>query len=590
MAEVLSAPPACSVSVYPSIRDFRIPFRCIKCSAYFDFGWKMNMNSFSAKNHGFGVVLLAENSYLRTVRRRGSFLLCKSIDSRISRGMRSNVASLELRELVCEGDKEDLDENGSKNILPPWGGLADQELDDRNCLDVRSPMPLKAGDESTDEIHYLEERDEEVLSNRILKLSRANKVRSALTLYRSMVVSGLLPRSHACNSLLTCLLRNRRLDDALRVFEFMKSSDIATGHTYSLVLKAVADVRSCDVALTMFEEAERDCRTKKHMDVVVYNTMIAISGKVNDWGQAERMWRTLRDNGCVGTAVTYRMLVCIFVRCGQNELALDAQHEMVQNGLSPDDDAMQAVIGACTREGKWDTALDILQTMLGNDMNPSLVTCNALINSLGKAGKVDLAFNVYELLKSLGYAPDAYTWNGLLCALNRANRHSDALQLFESIRKEHGSVLNLHMYNTCLMSCQRLGLWDRAMQLLWQMEGAGFPLSVTSYNLVIGACEAAKKPKVALQVYKHMVQQKQSPDVFTLLSLIRSCSWGSLWKDVEEILNAEPNGSLYNAAIQGSCLRKEIDLARRLYEKMREIGLKPDGKTRAMMLQNLPRC
>ncbi|XP_057769633.1 pentatricopeptide repeat-containing protein At3g29290 [Salvia miltiorrhiza] len=587
MAEVLSTSPACSVSIYSRIHDIRIPFRCINCSACFDWGWKMNINSVSAKNHGFGV---AENSYLRTTpKQRGSFLLCKSKESEILCGIRSNVASLEF-EPVCEGQKEGLDENGSQNILPPWGGLADQELDDRSCLDVRSTMPLEAVHESMDEIHYLEERDEEVLSQRILKLSRANKVRSALALYRSMAVSGLLPRSHACNSLLTCLLRDRRLDDALRVFEFMRSNEIVTGHTYSLILKAVADVWGRDVALTMFEEAERDGKTKRHMDAVVYNTMIAISGKVNDWVQAERMWRSLRDNACVGTAVTYCMLVCIFVRCGQNELALDAYHEMVQNGLSPNDDAMQAVIGACAREGKWDTALDILQSMLSNDMNPSLVTCNALINSLGKAAKVDLAFKVYDLLKSLGYAPDAYTWNGLLCALNRANRHSDALQLFESIRKEHGSVLNLHIYNTCLMSCQRLGLWDKAMQLLWEMEGAGFPISVTSYNLVIGACEAAKKPKVALQVYEHMVEQKRSPDVFTLLSLIRSCIWGSLWKDVEEILNAEPNGSLYNAAIQGSCLRKESDLAKRFYVKMREIGLKPDGKTRAMMLQNLPKC
>lgn len=456
-------------------------------------------------------------------------------------------------------------------------------------MDVRSTMPLKAVDESKDEIYYLEERNEEILSKRILKLSRVNKVRSALALYRSMVFSGLLPNSHACNSLLSCLIRNRRLDDALRVFEFMRSSDIITGHTYSLILKAVADVCSREAALSLFEEAERDSKTKKYMDAIVYNTMIAITGKVDDWVQAKRMWRSLKDNGLVGTAVTYRMLVCIFVRCGQNELALDAYHEMAQNGLSPVDDAMQAIIGACTREGKWDTALDVLQCMLNDDLKPSLITCNALINSLGKAAKVELAFKVYDLLKSLGYAPDAYTWNGLLCALNRANRHSDALHLFESIRKEQKSVLNLHIYNTCLMSCQRLGLWDRAMQLLWQMEGSGLPVSVTSYNLVIGACEAARKPKVAFQVYKHMVQQEQSPDVFTLLSLIRSCIWGSLWKDVEEILNAEPNGSLYNAAIQGTCLRKERGLARKLYMRMREIGLKPDGKTRALMLQSLPR-
>ncbi|KAL0332125.1 UNVERIFIED_CONTAM: Pentatricopeptide repeat-containing protein [Sesamum calycinum] len=166
------------------------------------------------------------------------------------------------------------------------------------------------------------------------------------------------------------------------------------------------------IALSMFEEAEGASKTRKYMDTIVYNTMIAIFGKLNNWVQAERMWRKLQDNGHVGTVVTYRLLVCIFVRCGRNELALDAYHEMVRNGLCPGDDSMQAIIGACTREGKWDMALNVLQT------------------------KVEHAFKVYGLLRSLGYKPDEYTWNALLVALNRANRHADALRLFETIRRE----------------------------------------------------------------------------------------------------------------------------------------------------------
>ncbi|KAI3452243.1 hypothetical protein Pfo_008908 [Paulownia fortunei] len=602
MVEVLTSIPACSISMYRSSccsrrHDFKIHFQCVSCSAYFNWGLKIKMNC--AKNHEFGVVALAKGSstWLGTAKQRipETFLLCKSIEIENSCVMPSKVASLEF-ESVCEEErkpilevKEGFSENCLKQILPPWGSLSDQDLEDQNHLDNRSRISINTIDETEDEIYYLEERNEEILSKRLLKLSRSNKVRSALALYRSMEFSSLLPNSHACNSLLSCLLRNGRLDDALKIFEFMKSSEIITGHSYSLILKAVANVWGCDAALSMFEEAEMDNKTKKYMDAIVYNTMIAIFGKANNWAQAERMWRSLQDNGHVGTVVTYRLLVCIFVRCGQNELALDAYHEMVQNGLSPGNDAMQAIIGACTREGKWDVALNVLQSMLNSELKPSLIACNALINSLGKAAQVDLAFKVYGLMNSLGYAPDAYTWNALLGALNRANQHADALRLFESIRKEHSSVLNLHIYNTCLMSCQRLGLWDRGMQLLWQMEASGFPVSVTSYNLVIGACEAARKPKVALQVYEHMVQQKQSPDIFTLLSLIRGCIWGSLWNEVEEILNSAPNGSLYNAAIQGMCLRSKTALARKLYMKMREIGLKPDGKTRALMLQNLPK-
>lgn len=51
----------------------------------------------------------------------------------------------------------------------------------------------------------------------------------------------------------------------------------------------------------------------------------------------------------------------------------------------------------------------------------------------------------------------------------------------------------------------------------------------------------------------------------------------------------EPDVSLYNAAIHGMCLRREFKFAKELYLEMREMGLEPDGKTRAMMLQILKR-
>ncbi|RID76397.1 hypothetical protein BRARA_B03370 [Brassica rapa] len=51
----------------------------------------------------------------------------------------------------------------------------------------------------------------------------------------------------------------------------------------------------------------------------------------------------------------------------------------------------------------------------------------------------------------------------------------------------------------------------------------------------------------------------------------------------------EPDVSLYNAVIHGMCLIREFKFAKELYVEMREMRLEPDGKTRAMMLQNLKR-
>ncbi|WOL16982.1 hypothetical protein Cni_G25770 [Canna indica] len=450
------------------------------------------------------------------------------------------------------------------------------------------PRLERSSELSKGNLHFLEERNEELLSNRILILSRCNKIKSALEMFASMEASDLHPNAHACNSLLSSLVRNGSLKDALHVFEITNKKGRATSHTFSLILNAVASAQGCTSALEMFNALDLEGMSN-FFDVIVYNTMISICGKARNWVETERIWRMLKQNAIRSTMITYELLVSIFVQCGQLELAVDAYYEMIQSGLEPSEDILKAVVSSCAKEGNWDLGLQILQKMLDRGIKPNIIAFNSMINCLGKAGQVDLAFEVYDILKTVGHTPDGYTWSALLSALYRSNRYAEAIELFEGIKSEQGSDLNVHLYNIALMSCQRLGLWERSLQLLWQMEKSGIQMSTVSYNHVISACEVAREPKVALQVYRHMIEQRHSPDTFTYLSLIRSCIWASLWTGIDEIMESvAPNSSIYNALIQGLCLRGKTLLAKKLYKKMRSIGLKPDGKTRALMLQHLP--
>jgi len=450
------------------------------------------------------------------------------------------VASFE-HGLVCElgevpliGRDQEKEEEVEEE-QPFWGSSTLDRVVDFGAWISNSPSVVSKWDETR--LYYLEERDEEALSIRIVALSRTNKKASALELFRSMEFAGLQPNIHACNSLLSCLSRSNMLNELRRVFAFMKQNDIMSGHSCSLVLKALASCRGSDVALQMFSEWQKESQMRQNFDVIVYNTMISICGKSNKWFQMERIWTSMKESGIFGTTVTYCVLVCTFVRCRQFEMAIDAYCEMLQSGVQPGCDAMQAIIGAYAKEEQWDSALSVFHHMLKCGLKPNLIACNALINSLGKAGKVREAFKVYKCIRSLGHEADSYTWNALLGAFYRANQYANALQLFDSIRKDFSFEPNIHLYNTALMCCQRLAFWDKALQLLWKMESSGIPASASSYNIVISACEVARKPKIALQVYGHMIHKNCIPDTFTNLSLIRSCIWGDLWNEVAHILD-----------------------------------------------------
>ncbi|KAI4966364.1 hypothetical protein ZWY2020_041201 [Hordeum vulgare] len=362
-------------------------------------------------------------------------------------------------------------------------------------------------------LHFLEERDEELLSRRLMKLSQTNKVRSAIELFDSMLASGLQPNSHACNSLLASFVRRGSSVDAMKMYEFMKGKGLATGHTYTLILKAVARTEGYISALQMFSEIESE--------------RLEASGET------------------VGKAS------CELFKWNLDDLRFA--------------DIMKAIIASCTKEGRWEFALATFRRMLSAGMKPNIIVFNSVINSLGKAGEDELAFRMYHLLTSSGLEPDQYTW-------------AHCCQHF----------LNTHLYNIALMSCERLGQWEHALQLLWMMEKSELQISAVSYNHVIRACEVACEPKVALKVYHRMTHERCSPDTFTHLSVIRACIWGSLWDEVEDILEeVAPDSSIYNTVIHGLCLRGKIRFARKVYTKMGSIGLTPDGKTRSFMLQHI---
>jgi pentatricopeptide repeat protein len=322
----------------------------------------------------------------------------------------------------------------------------------------------------------------------------------------------------------------------MKMFEFMKGKRMATGHTYTLILKIVASTKGYLSALQMFNEIQEEEDSTKIIDIIVYNTMISVCGRAKDWRQMEKLWRSLDKHSLRGTLMTYDLLVSTFVQCTQSELAIAAYQEMLVKGLDPSEDIMKAIIATCTKEGNWEFALSTFNRMLSAGMKPNIILLNSMINALGKAGQDELAFRMYHILTSSGLKPDQYTWSALLSALYRSGRCWDALELFQGIKVKHPSFLNDHLYNIALISCERLGQWEHGLQLLWMMEKSGLKISAVSYNHVIRACEVAWKPKVALKVYRRMIHQGCSPDTFTLLSIIRACIWGSLWNEVEDIL------------------------------------------------------
>lgn len=436
--------------------------------------------------------------------------------------------------------------------------------------------------------------DEARMSMMLISLSRANKVSSASSLYKRMADSGLQPTLHACNSLIACFLRRGFIDDALSAFESMKKMAIKPSeYTYSLVIKAVGHSQGWQYALHLLNEMETQDGLK--LDTVAYNTLISVCGRADKWKEVHQLWGKLKQKGCKETMVTYRLLVSTFVQSDQVELALEAYHDMINNGWKPNEDVLKGLTCVCAKGGQWVLALDFFQNMVDLGTKPNKITYNTLINSLGKAREVDLAFKIYEHMQAVGHKADAYTIRALLNCLKRTGQFARSVSLFDSLKASRSFEMNTEIYNMALLSCQRLGLWEKALQYVWEMEKSGLKPGTLSYNILISTCEVARQPKVALQVYEHMLCVDCSPNTFTYLPLIRACGRGDLWCELQQVLKSlshigvSPNASIYNTLIQTLCCRGQIKLAKEFYLKMLRNGHRPDSRTSCQMLEYVPK-
>lgn len=502
--------------------------------------------------------------------------------------------------LVLDGDKNPLDCTVCQNeSVIPTGNMtvshnSFESSKKAHCL-VPAKLKVCVNNEHVEESpgSLANQKEEARLSRMIVVHSRSNKVASALKVYRRMEESALHPDLHAYNSLIAALMRKGSVEIALRIFESMKKVVKPSECTYSLLMKAVANSKSCEHALHLLQEMETwDDLTA---DIIVYTTLISACGKARKWNEVNQLWRKLKQGGCKETMVTYRLLVSTFVQCDQVELALEAYQDMVQNGWQANGDILKGLTCVCAKERKWTLALNFFQKIVDSGLKPNLVTYNTLINCLGKAGEVDLAFKIYEHMQAVGHNADVYTAQALLNGLNKTGQFARSLSLFEHMKTSDNFEMDAFIYKVALVSCHCLGLWEKSLQYIWEMEKRGIKPGSSSYNLLLATCEIAGQPKVALQVFEHMLSVDCSPNTFTYLPLIRACGNGIHLHELEQVLNSlsetgvTASASIYNTLVQTLCSCGEIKLAQKFCMEMISKGLHPDGRTYRLMREYLPK-
>lgn len=203
----------------------------------------------------------------------------------------------------------------------------------------------------------------------------------------------------------------------------------------------------------------------------------------------------------------------------------------------------------------------------------------------------DRALTLLRAAKDLRLPLDTICYTAAI----EACRWEKALDLLEEM-EETGIEPSEVTYSVTIKACGAGGEWQKALDLLQTMRAKNMPINIFVYNAAITAISRAAKQlsktgennkNLFAEVSSLLDQMKQDglePDGFSYSSAISCCGSEGRWREALDLISimegggpkTKPNKIAYTAAISSCGKAGKADKALELFRKMNRQGMSAD--------------
>ncbi|KAH8510226.1 hypothetical protein H0E87_007963 [Populus deltoides] len=257
---------------------------------------------------------------------------------------------------------------------------------------------------------------------------------SAHEFYHDLVVArGIEPDSNIVNSLVICLAKLGKLDDAVKLFDrHIGSGDcVVSNAACSTILKGFYEQ---DKFVEAFDYFVRISDANVKLGMWAYNVLIDGLCQQGYVGEAIEVL----DIMCriTGLPPTLHMLKTLFYGLCKRGWSIEAEwifEEMEAQGFFVDKVMYTSLMNAYGKDKKMKMALRVYFRMLKNGYDPDICTCNTLIYGFSKMGLFDKAWVLYNLMNDLGIQPNEVTYSIMIHNYCKKGKLDCAMSLLNSM-------------------------------------------------------------------------------------------------------------------------------------------------------------
>merc|ERR1719324_499197 len=265
------------------------------------------------------------------------------------------------------------------------------------------------------------------------------------------------------------LVSNGRMDDALRLFEEMKTSsgDKLTGSgfaaAFASVISGFAQRKECQRAIQCYQEMQAK---NVKISVVVYNTLIDACCRVSDMEGAAKLFQDMVAGQCTPDLITYSTLIKGYCLCGDMDQGMQLFMLMRKKGITPDAIVFNSLLDGCAKRQMRTLCEQVVRDMAEAGVSPSNHSVSILVKLYGRCRDLDAAFRVFEEMpRDHGFKPNAAVYTCLMSSCIANNQMDRAMQLHKQMAKERVHC-DEKTYSTLLRGALRVNNIEAAVDLI----------------------------------------------------------------------------------------------------------------------------
>ncbi|XP_059630563.1 pentatricopeptide repeat-containing protein At3g09040, mitochondrial [Cornus florida] len=386
----------------------------------------------------------------------------------------------------------------------------------------------------------------------------------------------------------TCLkqcgrIRSRRLFDEMPQRIASASRVCRSVHAQSLIFgigsrgklgNAIVDLYAKCGDMDFAEKAF--CRLEER-DIMAWNSVLSMYSRRGLLEQVIGSFRSMHNCAVSLNQFTYAIVLSVCARLMEVEYGKQIHCNVIKVGLEFNSFCEGSLVDMYA---KCNCVIDARRIFDGA-ANPDTVSWTGMIAGYGRIGLPEEALKMFEDMQELGRIPDEVTFVTVISACVELGRLEDACHLFAQM-PHHSAVA----WNVMISGHAQKGYKRDAVSFFQNMRKAGVKSTRSTLGSVLSAIASLANLDYGLQLHALATKQGLDSNVYvgsSLINMYAKCQEVEASKKVFDLLDGK-NSVLWNAMLGGYAQNGHASEVMKLFSKMRDSGLKPDGFTYTSIL------